>query len=273
MPTSDGQFLIPELVSDENLHLDFQRDDLIVFQLIEYGARAKSEQISSEAANIVAVAAGFQDAETMNLAAQIAKDYSKEELKNMVKVGELRETSQIDDVRDATDKAIKKERLAPRIEQESTEVNTRTSYEPAQEERKISLRKLYGDAEGNIPCQLCHRRQMPFKVPQDEFGLEWDYFEAVALFKNYKRESEKNALALCPTCSAKIRYFRQTSQQLKDSYLTKEITRIYSLLSNSKNITNQEIELELTLLGEDYLIKFNREHILALFAVIESNRA
>ena len=272
MPTRDGEFLTPEFISDETLHLDFQREDLEVFQLINYGARAKAEQISSEAANLAAVAAGFPDAETMNLAAQIAKDYSKEELKNMVKVGELRETSQIDDVRDATEKAITKEKLAPRVEQQSTEVNTRTSYEPAQEERKISLRKLYGDANGNIPCQLCHRRQMPFKVPRDEFGFEWDYFEAVALFKNYKRESEKNALALCPTCSAKIRYFRQTSQQMRDRYLTKEITRLHSLLSDLKNVTNQELELELTLLGEDYLIKFNREHILALFAVIESNR-
>jgi len=271
IPTKDGEFLAPELMVDEKLHSDFHRDDLVVFQFIDYGAQAHAEKISSEAANIAAVAAGFEDAETMKLAAQIAKDYSKEELKNMLKIVQLREKAQIDDVQDATEVAIQREGSAPRIEQESVEIYMRTSYEPAQEERKISLRKLYGDAEGNIPCQLCHRRQMPFKVPRNEYGIEWDYFEAVALFKNYTRESEKNALALCPTCSAKIRYFRKTSVQLRDKYLVKEILKLHALLSHLDNEANQELEIALVLLGDEYTIKFNQEHVLALFAVVESN--
>jgi hypothetical protein len=113
---------------------------------------------------------------------------------------------------------------------------------------------------------------MPFKTPVDDFGVSWDYFEAVAFFKNYKKESSKNTIALCPTCSAKVRHFRGTSPQLKDRQIAIEITKLYQLIQESKEIENSKLEIEITLLDSHYVLKFNREHILALFAVIESNR-
>ena len=113
---------------------------------------------------------------------------------------------------------------------------------------------------------------MPFKTPADDFGVSWDYFEAVAFFKNYKKESSKNTIALCPTCSAKIRHFRGTSPQLKDRQIAFEITRLHEIINHSSEIDNSQLKIEITLLDSQYIIKFNREHILALFAVIESNR-
>ena len=272
MPAKDGTFLEPEFISEENLHPSFIKQDLIVFDLIGFGEKSRFERVLSESANLVAQQAGFLDAETMELASKIAKDYSKEEMQHMLKIRELREKIQIDDLENATKVAIKQERLSPSIQQEEIEVLLRTTYEPAQEERKLSLRRLYGNENGDMPCQLCHRNQMPFKTPADDFGVSWDYFEAVAFFKNYKKESSKNTIALCPTCSAKIRHFRGTSPQLKDRQIAFEITRLHEIINHSSEIDNSQLKIEITLLDSQYIIKFNREHILALFAVIESNR-
>jgi len=111
---------------------------------------------------------------------------------------------------------------------------------------------------------------MPFKAPRSEDNIEWDYFEAVALLKKYKVESSSNAVALCPTCSAKLKFFRNTDPSLSDRRITAEISRIKNDLDSGLIDSNSEIFFEFTLLNTSHTMKFNKQHLLLLYGLIEN---
>jgi hypothetical protein len=165
-----------------------------------------------------------------------------------------------------------RESSSPNIIHESEQTVTRTSYDSAQELRKEQLKKLYGSPNGNMSCQMCNLGQMPFKAPRGEDNVEWDYFEAVALFKKHKIESSINAMALCPTCSAKIRFFRQTDPSFSDRRIASEISRLKGDLDSALIDSNSEIFFEFYLLGSNHTMKFNKQHLLLLYGLIESNK-
>ena len=116
---------------------------------------------------------------------------------------------------------------------------------------------------------MCHLKQMPFKTPVSLEGIEWDYFEAVALFTGINKESNVNAVALCPNCSAKMKNFRKNhSKGLRDPDIKLEIIRLKKEIEG-KETSNSEIYFEFEILGFGYTMKFNKKHLLSLYAMLE----
>jgi hypothetical protein len=184
----------------------------------------------------------------------------------------MNEMQSLNDFDEVVKESKRREGTSPPIIHENEQTISRTTYEPAQELRKEQLKKLYGDSNGNLSCQMCNLSQMPFKAPRSDDNIEWDYFEAVALLKKYKIESSANVVALCPTCSAKLRFFRNTDPSLSDQRVTAEIYRLKSDLDSGQIDSNSEIFFEFNLLRTNHTMKFNKQHLLLLYGLLENSR-
>jgi hypothetical protein len=69
------------------------------------------------------------------------------------------------------------------------------------------LLDLYTNRDDEMVCQACHQ-VMPFNLPDGS-----PYFEAPELLYEASAELVENHLALCPTCCAKWRHARATSDE------------------------------------------------------------
>src|SRR5262249_35635953 len=95
-------------------------------------------------------------------------------------------------------------------------------------------------------CQACHQK-MPFNLPDGS-----PYFEAPELLPEVSAEFAENHLALCPTCCAKWRHTRGTS----------DADVISALLSA------QSPQITVTLASETTLVRFAQVHLNDLRAII-----
>ncbi|MCX6873006.1 MAG: hypothetical protein NTW21_04245 [Verrucomicrobia bacterium] len=105
------------------------------------------------------------------------------------------------------------------------------------------LRSLYGNGAGHMVCQCCHGR-MPFEVKDQ------DYFEAIQCIRGLDRHIYENRLALCPTCAARYRHARQTS----DTELRSRI------VSHQAPDTAASVRIPVTLAGTEWNIHFVGKH-------------
>ena len=240
----------------------------VFFSVSDFGGKIRDTAISNERTIALAKEAGFDSPEQMAMALNLVKQYTPEELAKMLKTDQMREYSKIPNRDDEVIAAKKEERNNPEIEYSNEITTTRATYEEGQQKRKDQLKEIYGSASGDISCQMCHQKQMPFKTPRGLDGIEWDYFEGVMQFTKYKKESSVNALALCPNCSAKVKNFRNHSRGLSDIEIKKEIVRLRNEL-DYLNLNNSEIFFEFEILGASYAMKFNKKHLLALYGLLE----
>ena len=269
IPMSDGSFVTPYECDPANLADEFQDFSGIFFSVSGFGQKTLEAALRSDTANSLAKEAGFDSAEQHLLMVELSKQYPVEELKRMLRTKQMNEYSQIPNLEREVDSSKQSERKNLQIEHVAEVVNTRSTYEPAQEERKEHLKKIYGNLSGEISCQMCHLKQMPFKTPISSDGIHWDYFEAVALFTKHNKESNVNALALCPNCSAKIKNFRKNySKGLSDKEVKNEIIRLKNELVHI-NLNNPEIYFEFEILNTSYEMKFNKKHLLSLYGLLE----
>lgn len=268
IPMSDGSFVTPYNCDPEKLPEAFKHPSGVFFSVSDFGGKIRDTAISNERTIALAKEAGFDSPEQMAMALNLVKQYTPEELAKMLKTDQMREYSKIPNRDDEVIAAKKEERNNPEIEYSNEIITTRATYEEGQQKRKDQLKEIYGSASGDISCQMCHQKQMPFKAPRGLDGIEWDYFEGVMLFTKYMKESSVNALALCPNCSAKVKNFRNHSRGLSDSEIKKEIVRLKNELDHI-NLNNSEIFFEFEILGASYAMKFNKKHLLALYGLLE----
>lgn len=115
------------------------------------------------------------------------------------------------------------------------------------------LRSNCIDEENMIHCQLC-RSSMPFKDKNNK-----DYFEIVQLFGKelIQKEVYQNYVALCPTCSAKMKvYYQHDKEKKKD---------LFKRIGYSQN----HIKAFKLLLDKEEELLFSDRHILELRQIIE----
>jgi len=272
IPLVNGKFSTPYDCNPDELAADFKEYNGVFFQISDFGKRILDEKLKSEEAIALAENAGFPSVEIMEIAKRLASQYSVEELLKLERKDQLNEMQSVKDFESVVKESKLRESGSPQIIHENELTLNRTTYEPAQEIRKGHLKKLYGGSSGNVSCQMCNLIQMPFKTPRSDDNIEWDYFEAVALFKKYKIESSANAVALCPTCSAKLKFFRNTDNSLSDRRLAAEITRLKTELDDGRLDSNSEIFFEFNLLGSNHTMKFNKQHLLLLYGLIENSK-
>jgi hypothetical protein len=270
IPLANGKFATSYECDPEMLAAGFTEYSGVFFQISDFGRKIMDAKLASEEANTLAKEAGFESAEIMEIAAKLASQYSLDDLRKLDKTDQMNEMQSVKNFEEVVKKSKLQESTSPQISHEKEQIISRTTYEPAQELRKEHLKKLYGDHSGNVSCQMCNLIQMPFKAPRSEDNIEWDYFEAVALLKKYKVESSSNAVALCPTCSAKLKFFRNTDPSLSDRRITAEISRIKNDLDSGLIDSNSEIFFEFTLLNTSHTMKFNKQHLLLLYGLIEN---
>ncbi|MBN8905442.1 MAG: hypothetical protein J0H99_02210, partial [Rhodospirillales bacterium] len=137
-------------------------------------------------------------------------------------------------------------RAAPPKNYEVRERSIRTSDKDARQLGRTYLVDYYTNDGGEMVCQACHQK-MPFNLPDGS-----PYFEAPELLAEASAELAENHLALCPTCCAKWRYARATSD-----------TEVVAALRSA-----EAPQITVTLAGETTLIRFVQVHLDDLRAII-----
>src|SRR5262249_49685785 len=122
----------------------------------------------------------------------------------------------------------------------------RTSDKDVRQLGRTYLADYYTNDADEMVCQACHQK-MPFNLPDGS-----PYFEAPELLPEVSAELAENHLALCPTCCAKWRHARGTS----------DADLIAALRSA------QAPQVTVTLAGETTLIRFVQVHLNDLRAII-----
>lgn len=137
-------------------------------------------------------------------------------------------------------------RAAPQKTYEIRERSVRTSDKDAREIARPYLVDLYTNAAGQMICQACHQA-MPFNLSDGS-----PYFEAPEVLPDASSELVENHLALCPTCCAKWRHARATSDA--DVVASLRSARIP--------------EITVTLAGEATTIRFVQLHLEDLHTIL-----
>jgi hypothetical protein len=137
-------------------------------------------------------------------------------------------------------------RAAPPKTYDMRERSVRTSDKDARQVARPYLVDLYTNAADEMVCQACHQA-MPFNLPNGS-----PYFEAPELLSEASAELVENHLALCPTCCAKWRHARATSDP-----------DVIDALRSA-----QTPEISVTLAGELMVVRFVQVHLDDLRAII-----
>lgn len=240
VPQRGGRFVRPALARAELLPDGFNFDPGRPWiKAVQFGrdVQLQNERTQAEAAAAIeqqrkqqdaAEALGFVDAETARKLAEIPTD----ELKLIVEKWERREkagsTNSEFPERESPNHERRAQRLAERVRaapKKSYEIRSRSVRASDKNSRQLArpyLGDLYTNPAGEMICQACHQA-MPFRLADGS-----PYFEAPELLAETSAELAENHLALCPTCCAKWRHARTTSDaeliaQLKSAQ-TPEVT-------------------------------------------------
>jgi hypothetical protein len=137
-------------------------------------------------------------------------------------------------------------RAAPPKTYEVHERSVRTSDKDVRQLARPYLLDLYTNPADEMVCQACHQA-MPFNLPDNS-----PYFEAPELLPEASAELVENHLALCPTCCAKWRHARATSD-----------ADVIAALRSA-----QTPEIMVTLAGKTVVIRFVQVHLDDLRTII-----
>jgi hypothetical protein len=129
-------------------------------------------------------------------------------------------------------------RAAPSKSYEVHDRSVRVSDREARRQARPYLADLYTNSADEMICQACHQ-EMPFRLADGS-----PYFEAPELLADVSSELVENHLALCPTCSAKWRFARATTD-----------TQLIDGLRDAK-----VPELKVSLAGAEIVLRFVQVH-------------
>src|SRR5262249_22702782 len=133
----------------------------------------------------------------------------------------------------------KRARAAPSKTYETRERSVRTSDQEARQLARPYLGSLYTNAVDEMICQASHRT-LPINLQDGS-----PYFEAPELLPETTVEFAENRLALCPTCCAKWRHARTTSD-----------ANVMAALRST-----QSLQITVTLADEATVIRFVQVHL------------
>lgn len=148
-----------------------------------------------------------------------------------------------------TNSEVRKRKLIENLEDEPEKESTRIERSIQRDlpevkvKAKAYLRGKYRNNDHELICQCC-REEMPFKIN------EYHYFEAVQCVDNFKKFVKQNYLALCPTCAAKYKYVRETTDDDMRRYL----------IENSSPEDSTSVIIPIRLAGENRTIEFVVTH-------------
>jgi hypothetical protein len=173
----------------------------------EAAAAAERQRKQEEAAE----ALGFEDAETARELAEIPDDELKRILAKWKRHESEASTTPEFPERESPNPERRAQRVAERARaapQKTYEIHDRSVRVSDKDARQLArpyLVDLYTNSADQMVCQACHQT-MPFNLSDGS-----PYFEAPELLPETSAELAVNHLALCPTCSAKWRHARATS--------------------------------------------------------------
>lgn len=257
IPTKNGEFRLPQDVSEDELRPDFPLIGTNGF-LAKIGfaehARRRSEEYrsrttearnmgfsSAEEAESIAAAMrenGFTPGDLIELAYKNRRAVQPE---GAIRNPERRRRVVLEERSNAPQKeSVKRER--------SVQVGAQEDVLQA----RAYLRAKYTNVDRDLVCQLCGS-VMPFKID----GLH--YFEAVQCVRGLPQRFYENRLALCPNCAAMYQYVCQIDPD--------EIRWRIVHASVDDDVTSVEIIVKLA--GVDRQIRFVAEHWLDLKTLLE----
>lgn len=264
VPQRGGEFVRPAQARAELLPDGFTFDPGWPWiKAIQFGrgVQLQDERTQAEAAAAIeqqrkqeeaAEALGFEDAETARKLAEIPID----ELKRILAKWERNESEapsdpefperQSPNPERRAERMAERARAAPEKTYEVRERSVRTSDRDARQLARPYLGDLYTNAADQMICQACHQA-MPFNLADGS-----PYYEAPELLPEASAELVENHLALCPTCCAKWRHVRTTSD-----------ADVIAALQSTRTP-----EITVTLAGELEVIRFVQVHLDDLRTII-----
>lgn len=264
VPQRGGEFVRPAQARAELLPDGFTFDPGWPWiKAIQFGkgVQLQNERTQAEAAAAVerqrkqeeaAEALGFDDAETARKLAAIPMD----ELIRILAKWERNESEAPDspefperespNPERRAQRMAERARAAPQKSYETRDRSVRTTDKDARQLARPYLVDLYTNPAGEMICQACYQA-MPFLLADGS-----PYFEAPELLPEASAELVENHLALCPTCCAKWRHARASSDADVIAALRSALTP----------------EINVTLAGEATIIGFVQIHLDDLRTII-----
>jgi hypothetical protein len=264
VPQRTDEFVRPALARAELLPDGFTFDPGWPWiKAIQFGkgiqlqnARAQAEAAAAQERqreqHEAATALGFPDVETARRLAEIPGDELERILARWARQGRGASSAPEFPQREAPDPGRRAERMASRAQAalpktyEIRQRSVRTSDKDARQLGRVYLADYYTNDAGQMVCQACHQR-MPFNLADGS-----PYFEAPELLPEASAELAENHLALCPTCCAKWRHARATSDA--------------DVIAGLRSA--QAPQITVTLAGEVTVIRFVQVHVDDLRAIV-----
>jgi hypothetical protein len=153
---------------------------------------------------------------------------------------------------------LKRIQEAPSVERDMRLRSIRVGLNEDQNYAREFLRGIYQNSDNVMTCQCC-QEEMPFTYLDKWKSCELHYFEAVQFADNIEKRLKEKYLALCPTCSAKYRHFRETDDI--------SLKKIFIECCTSDGLA--EIEIPVTLAGKAHRLRFVDKHWRALKTILE----
>jgi len=258
VPDTQGQFYCPKDISRNELPKDFPYDDRNgLLTAIGFEENVKSLSDEYKRKNEVMKEAGFESFDQVKGLHEAMEQggLKFEDIVELIRQGQGTLEQPVDDVGDAArrrDGVRKRGSSAPVKESVTVKRVIANTLAPMQIEARAYLRGKYTNNEGSMVCQIC-QHEMPFKLENGEY-----YFEAVEAVSTVETHIFQNRLALCPTCAAKYKHTRQTSDE----------DFIRAILGVDADSAGESLELELMLAGVIGTIRFVGKHFFDLNALL-----
>lgn len=254
----DGMLRLPEDISAAELAEGLRvPHSAKLLERTGFGRKAAATAQRREEAERFAKALGFGSADEAEEIAEIYRDSTEEERRELLALWRERRAISLPDAASAA-----AEQRAQRVRDQVADSPTRrydqrvrSVYISEPGHRSLArgyLTQFYTNDDGIMSCQVC-RKEMPFKIAGGY------YFEAVQFVNDAHRDLHENRLALCPTCAAKYRHARGTSfADLREDLLTQEIG------------TRGSITVDVVLADEPAAVRFVGKHAIDLQAALDA---
>lgn len=263
IPQGDGVFVLPKDAVMKLLPEGFKIDNKGWKWLKDIGfgeneeKKIQEESRQSEASRqreTLARNLGFADEESLNRAQRFAA-LSTEQQENILadqdrrKIFELPEHEPSKPEQRAALVAEQAEKAPDRLTEERKR-SISIGREAVKEDAARYLYDQYTNLDNEMICQIC-KAPLPFKLDDGS-----PYFEKVELFRELKKQHDKNYLALCPNHSAMFRHANGSSDEIREMFAT---------------ITGNE--LPVILAQKEATIYFTKTHICDLREILKVDDA
>lgn len=252
IPDQNGNFFKPAYLTEETLHQDFTYDDQNGWlTAIGFGNNQRTKIWDDLKLDLTASKEGFLSHERKMQWLELEKaGVDPKVLLEKHRPVEFPESS-VPNPERRRKGILERSENAPSKESVMRERSIQPGVANIVAEAKAYLRSKYTNSNQEMVCQCC-RNAMPFKIG-DAY-----YFEATQGIKILDKHHIENRLALCPTCSAKYQYARQTDDKEIEDFIIK----------NDASADSASVEIPIVLAGEPCNLSFVGTHWFDLRTII-----